>query len=263
MAEAYTGLTAPVSILLSGGSPLAVVLPVSSSTGFTPGMEILLLSGPKYAKLIVEAVPSGSSIIAAAYTSSDNTPEGLVDVTFPPQSEVCLFCKTRELVLGYSDGGQQLSYDLSTPFRYPYLPENWSGVSHSGLLQEHSRTDVKTFTNNISVSWEAVLQDVTIKETFQSMDYNFFHSLWSLYMARRHCFYRPRDISLEEYEVEIVDIKPGKQHRFWVDGVTIELKVHRVVRTPYNDYTWINNRVLPPSIEVIDARLRNLPPLGD
>jgi hypothetical protein len=117
---------------------------------------------------------------------------------------------------------------LGVTLKYPYLPESWSGVSNIGLLMEHSRTDVKTIESNITVDWEAVVQDVVITENWTAMDYNFYHQLWLFYMERKHLKYRPKDLNTFEYLVEIVSISAQKQHKFWVNGVVLKLKVHCV-----------------------------------
>jgi hypothetical protein len=163
---------------------------------------------------------------------------------------------TRELESALPDG-------LGVTLRYPYLPNSWSGVSHIGLLKEHTRTDVKTFTNNITVDWEAVVQDVVIEEKWEAMDYHFFHQLWIFYMDRsRHLKYRPKDLNNYEYDVELIEIKADKQEKFWVKGVTIRMKVH-AEGSVWNDALqggkdpYKAHKIFP---DAVDKRGNKLPP---
>jgi hypothetical protein len=158
----------------------------------------------------------------------------------PANVPVSLKSETRELVT-YVLNGIYLSFSERTIFRYPYLPEKWTGISYSGVLLEPTKSFTKTFSNNITTSWDPVLQDVVIEEQFADMDYNFFHTLWQLYASNQHLLYRPRDLQFQEYEVEIADIKPGKQHQYWVESVTVKYKIHKITCAGPAD----NNRYIP------------------
>jgi phage tail sheath gpL-like len=168
-------------------------------------------------------------------------------MTVPSITEVSLQTLTRELVT-YKRKDQVLSFYDRSIFRYPYLPQDWSGISHIGPLVSIERVDVKTFGNNMTVSWDPVLQDTVITEAFDSMDYKFFHALWSLYMSRTHLLFRPRDLNYNEYEIEFVEVHAGKQDRFWVHNVSLKYKIHSVTNAMVsleNRYQFMDKKIFP------------------
>ena len=224
-----------------------ISLTVVSTHGFKEGDNIFVQQDNSYARLRV-ITTSGNTLSAVplAVLRNNEFNEVQQNTIFSATSIVRTACLTRELITAFTRSGGAIPIEERRILRYPYLPEAWTGVSHAGLLLSRDRVDVKTFMQNITVAWESVLQDVVIEENFPQMDYSFFHNLWQAYQEGVHLVYCPRDLNQEEYEVELIEVKASKQHRFWVDGVTTRFKIHKILHRPYNvDLTTVNRATFP------------------